>query len=109
MNSLLAPTLTLETVKRPDHSSYLDGLGCRWPFRGMASGHIQKECLEPAWQGQFMVSGYTELGCCPQNCSHTVDRGLDDGGTEEKEVVTVGLERSPGLAVPTPGHSPSDQ
>lgn len=38
-----------------------------------------------------MVSGYTELGCCPENCSHTVYRCLDGGETdEEKEVVTVG-------------------
>lgn len=57
----------------------------------MASGHIQKEGLEPARQGQFVVSGYTELGCCPENCSHTVYRRLDGGETEEeKEVVTVG-------------------
>lgn len=57
----------------------------------MASGHIQKEGLEPAWQGKFVVSGYTELGCCPENCSHTVYRRLDGGETEEeKEVVTVG-------------------
>lgn len=49
----------------------------------MASCHVQKEGLESTGQGQFVVSGYAELGCCPQNRSHTVHRGL--GGRETGE------------------------
>lgn len=55
---------------------YLDGLSCARPLLGTASGHVQEEGLEPAWQGQLVVSGDAELGCCPQDCSHTVHGGL---------------------------------
>lgn len=64
----------------PERCGYLDGLGHRRPLLGAASGHVQEEGLQPAWQGQLVVSGDTGLGCCPQDCGHTVHRGL---GTTE--------------------------
>lgn len=60
-------------------SGYLDGLRCARPLLGTASSHVQEEGLEPAWQGQLVVSGNTELGCRPQDRSHTVHGGLRGG------------------------------
>lgn len=51
---------------------YLDGLGRGRPLLGTASGHVQEERFEAAWQGQLVVLGDPELGCHPQDRSHTV-------------------------------------
>lgn len=58
---------------------YLAGLSHRRPLLGAAPRHLQQKGLEPAWQGQLVVSGDAELGCCPQHRSHTVHRGLGKG------------------------------
>ena len=71
-----------EGLSRPWASSrgpsgrYLDRLRGRRPLLGAASGHVQKECLEPTWQGQLAVSGDAELGGRPQDRGHTVYGGL---------------------------------
>lgn len=73
------PTATCprdESLSGPLQCRYLDGLRGRRPLLGAASGHVQEERLESAWQGQLAVSRDTELGGRPQDCSHTVYGGL---------------------------------
>ena len=55
---------------------YLDGLSWARPLLGTASGHVQEEGLEPAGQGQLVVSGDAELGGRPQHRGHAVHGSL---------------------------------
>lgn len=92
------PARVLDLRPGPLLRSYLDGLGGRRPLLGAASGHVQEEGLEPAWQGQLVVSGQAELGCRPQDRSHTVHGGLGGGGEGGPAVLRA--PPSPGLEAP---------
>lgn len=100
------PARVLDLRPGPLLRSYLDGLGGRRPLLGAASGHVQEEGLEPAWQGQLVVSGQAELGCRPQDRSHTVHGGLGGGGEGGPAVLRA--PPSPGLEAPPADPEPGN-